>query len=310
MRGRKRLAFTLVELLVVIAIIGILVALLLPAIQAARESARRLQCVNNLKQFGLALHGFHDVQGRLPYYRTRHSIDGHTWYVEILPYIEAGNIYNQWVANDTTGNPYGPGYQYQPKEVVEHTVPLYYCPTRRSPPMFSDNEGQDHPNALPGSVGDYAACVHDAGTNWDGASDPTATNGAFAIGQGYNTPKSQSSLKLKNMEDGTSNTIFLGEKHVRASLITMPPYDNCIYNSDNAATSARAAGVRLFRGIPIGQGVPIASDPDEVYNKQFGSWHPETCNFLMGDGHVENVSPDIDLLVLKRMANRHDQGSF
>src|SRR5262245_25367012 len=92
--ARKRVAFTLVELLVVIAIIGVLVALLLPAVQAAREAARRMQCANNLKQLGLAVQNFHDTQGTLPpAYNLRHNGgnggDGYfTWFAHILPYVE------------------------------------------------------------------------------------------------------------------------------------------------------------------------------------------------------------------------------
>src|SRR5689334_10600515 len=85
--------FTLVELLVVIAIIGILIALLLPAVQAARESARRTQCVNNLKQFGLALHNYHDIIKGLPHSRVDPK---ETWAILILPYQEQSQFYDQW----------------------------------------------------------------------------------------------------------------------------------------------------------------------------------------------------------------------
>src|SRR5499427_6896199 len=93
----KRRAFTLVELLVVIAIIGVLVALLLPAVQAAREAARRMRCQNNLKQIGIAAHNFHDVNGELP--RAFSPITGLSWQVNILPFIEQQSLYNQF---DTT----------------------------------------------------------------------------------------------------------------------------------------------------------------------------------------------------------------
>src|SRR5262245_16032316 len=92
----RRSGFTLVELLVVIAIIGVLVALLLPAVQAARESARRMQCSNHLKQIGLAVHGFEDVNKVIPYTRldTRE-----TYAVLLLPYLEQGNLFSQWDMN-------------------------------------------------------------------------------------------------------------------------------------------------------------------------------------------------------------------
>src|SRR5438045_1403178 len=89
----RRRAFTLVELLVVIAIIGVLVALLLPAVQAAREAARRMRCQNNLKQIGIASHNFHDTIGELP--RAYSPVTGLSWHVNILPYIEQQNLYSQ-----------------------------------------------------------------------------------------------------------------------------------------------------------------------------------------------------------------------
>src|SRR3954454_5903389 len=108
-----RRAFTLVELLVVIAIIGVLVALLLPAVQAAREAARRMQCQNNLKQIGLASHNHHDVVGELP--RAYSPVTGLSWHVYILPYIEQQALYNNFdltTANNThtsanRNDPYG-----------------------------------------------------------------------------------------------------------------------------------------------------------------------------------------------------------
>src|SRR5437870_10821479 len=93
-RKTLRRAFTLVELLVVIAIIGVLVALLLPAVQMAREAARRSSCQNNLHQIGIAIHNFHDVRGTLPPLRV--SNNQASWFVLIMPYMEQGNIEKLW----------------------------------------------------------------------------------------------------------------------------------------------------------------------------------------------------------------------
>src|SRR5213595_1025276 len=93
MSPRPRYGFTLVELLVVIAIIGVLVSLLLPAVQAAREAARRSQCQNHLKQVGLGVHGFEDIYKSLPHSRYD---DRYTWAVEILPFLEQKALFEQW----------------------------------------------------------------------------------------------------------------------------------------------------------------------------------------------------------------------
>jgi prepilin-type N-terminal cleavage/methylation domain-containing protein len=131
----RRNGFTLVELLVVIAIIGVLIALLLPA---AREAARRMQCNNNLKQIGLALHNYHDVNDALPYNARANASIGRSWSVAIFPFIEQQAVFSQLKFNINwnipyAGSPSNPDYVQTWTALNGFTVPGYYCPSSDLP---------------------------------------------------------------------------------------------------------------------------------------------------------------------------------
>src|SRR5687767_6993146 len=123
-RRCERQAFTLVELLVVIAIIGVLVALLLPAVQAAREASRRMQCSNNLKQIALALHNYHDVHKTFPpaYIPDADGKPMHSWRVLILPYIEQQPLFTQYDFNEPWNGPNN-------SRLANISIPVYHCPS-------------------------------------------------------------------------------------------------------------------------------------------------------------------------------------
>ncbi len=154
---RRRGGFTLIELLVAIAIIALLVGLLLPAIQKARESANRISCANNLKQITLAMHHYHLDNEHLP---PRCVLEnGATWAVLILPYLEQENLYRQW----DLGQSY-----YDQGDVARTTAySIYFCPSRRGrntlPASLSGDQrwfgGNNFGPNVPGALGDYAACL-------------------------------------------------------------------------------------------------------------------------------------------------------
>lgn len=305
MQRASKSAFTLVELLVVIAIIGILVALLLPAIQAAREAARRSQCQNNLKQIGLAIHMFHDRKQALP--PSRLPCHHRTWASLIWPYIEQGNASDQWDQQRS--------YYYQPLENLQIQVASYLCPSRRSTPQLSiEGDARAGVSHRAGALSDYAVSVGD-GVNYrgDGGSDEAVTmalpNGPFRSGQGqcfgfdpdlrFNGSY-KSIISFKTIEDGLSNTIFVGEKHIPdgTDAFGKKSYsDNSVYNPDFHPTISRYGGPES----------PIASPTDKlIENSQFGSWHPGVCQFIFGDGSIQSVNNDLDLLVLQRLNNIRD----
>jgi prepilin-type N-terminal cleavage/methylation domain-containing protein len=151
-----RRGFTLIELLVVIAIIAILVGMLLPAVQRARESANRISCANNLKQIGLAMHAYHNTNRALP--PSRFDLQGATWAVLIMPYLEQKDLFNAWTLSAT---------YYQQNDTARLTaLSIYFCPSRPRVSMGSPSIAGDPPNGpgnVPGALGDYACNVGTTG---------------------------------------------------------------------------------------------------------------------------------------------------
>lgn len=202
-----RSAFTLVELLVVIAIIGILVGLLLPAVQSAREAARRMQCSNNLKQLGLALQNYHDQfktfptvvnygNGKvLPYTTAYH----HTWLTSLLPFFEQGPLYN---TIDFTQRAWGQSF-------INKPVPTFRCPSDATYDVIKDSHGGILTPTSYGAAEGYhwwdTAGIN-VGAPWNGFADPLTVSGdlsgVFAVTRWS---------KMSNILDGTSNTIVVAE---------------------------------------------------------------------------------------------------
>lgn len=326
MATRIHRGFTLVELLVVIAIIGVLVALLLPAVQAAREAARRTQCQNNLKQIGLALQSYHDVRKAIP--PSRVPCHHGTWAVFLWPFLEQAAVAERWLD--------GKAYYAQPKENTDVQLAGYLCPSRRSGRQLSifyngqgDARPQSESNHIPGGLSDYACSIGD-GIDYTGDGDPEDTppddtgipNGAFVSGTASQcfgfSPKDQyfegdykSKTSFKKVTDGLSNTIFIGEKHVCAPCPDSSGFltvengfgkkeydDNSIYNPDFHRTFARYGGPES----------PLATTGQESLppHSNFGSWHPGVCYFTLGDSSVRGINDGIDPIVLGYLCNKDD----
>jgi len=313
---QSKRAFTLVELLVVIAIIGVLVALLLPAVQAAREAARRSQCQNNLKQIGLAIQMHHDALKFIP--NSRRSCDYITWAGTIWPYLEQSNIATRW---DPTKSYYG-----QREEVRQYQVATYLCPSRRSPPQISvDGDNDTGGPFTPGAVGDYACNLGDV--TFSGSDSPVdnfdimqSTNGAFIAGgqvpkEGQEDASCKNvqpgkiairyKLKFQQIEDGLSNVPFIGEKQVTEPFFGYKSYnDTSIYNPDYKYSFGRFGGPTNY-----GLGTPQdGADGNglQTFNKIFGSPHSGICQFVFGDGRVRSIDNGIDLKTLAYLLNRSD----
>ncbi len=307
MRIGRRSAFTLVELLVVIAIIGILVALLLPAVQAAREAARRTSCTNNLKNIGLAIHNFHDSQGYLP--NSRRICDYKTWAAELWPYIEETALAAEW---DPTQDYYG-----QTDRMRTYQVSLYLCPSRgRELPAISLDGDSDssHPGNHPGALGDYACNV---GTDiylsdhpFEETSGPFVYSGAVFVEDCGDVPGGPGSLNPVNkltfakIEDGLTKTLFIGEKHVPQNFMGVGALnDNSVYNPDYLKSHGRFGGIDNPLS-STNQGNTEATV--DQFNANFGSAHPSVCHFVYGDGRVNGLAYSVNTRVLRYMCDRKD----
>ncbi len=321
--ARRRCAwrgFTLVELLVVIAIIGILVALLLPAIQAAREAARRTQCVNNLKQIGLAVQNYHDVHDALPPMRV--ADHQQTWLALILPHLEEQQVADLWDANR------GCFYD-QTLELRTIQIKGFVCPSQHHDGFLvtaTPDSVHSHPGSDPlagtagyqGSISDYRAvagstCVvphREPGQPTNpivytefNQSSAHLTDGALPQADHKNksvkyttTPTTRGVLSfrartsLKDITDGTSKTLMAGEVGRRTS------------------ESGHALNGDHFPGLWVGELEPFCQrcgqSADEGGDGGFGGVHPGTVNFLMCDASVQAISRETNLAVLDRMATR------
>jgi prepilin-type N-terminal cleavage/methylation domain-containing protein len=290
--------FTLIELLLVIAIIALLVGLLLPAVQNAREAGLRAACNNNLKQLGIAFSHYHLGNEKLP--PNRLSDIHPTWAVLILPYIEQEGLYQQWTLPPPDQPTDFNSSYYKQSDVARLTsVPGYFCPARRqasSAGVSISGDEDDDPGPgphVPGALGDYATCT---GTdNCDGCDcDGHVYNGAFRAGINQ-YGKLLGAIRFTDIIDGPSNTIFAGEKNVPQGAFGHGLYDCSVYNGDYWMCSSRSAGpnYRVARSV---------NDP----TLGFGGPHPGVCLFVFGDGSVHPISNNVDPNVMALLANIAD----
>ena len=276
-------AFTLVELLVVITIIGVLIALLLPAVQAARESARRMSCSNNLKQIGLAMHMHHDAKNRLPdgwtgYDATSGSplYNGPTgwgWAARLLPYLEQSGAYDGLMHVDLAVT------DAQNQLARETALAVFRCPSDTGEP-FCDLGG--YRAATSNYVGVFGSIeLHEAVEN-------AAANGGQCLGDGVFFHNSR--LNFRDIRDGLSQTFMVGERGVKEEQF----YSTWVGVFPSAEHSpARVVGVAAS---------PPNAVSDEPHN--FSSFHPSGTQFLSCDGSVRLISENIETNVYHALCTR------
>ena len=293
----KRNGFTLVELLVVIAIIGILIALLLPAVQAAREAARRMHCSNNLKQWGLALLNYHEAHGHFPPGATwgpDASKIGWSGHAFLLPYLELGSTFDQMKLENYSTD-------FVNRTIPEETPAVFACPS----------DGTDQTDRIA-----QTWKVEWWNTNYVGVmgsgQDGKHSSGSHTSCGAYNTdgvlyPRSE--VSIRDITDGTSQTLAFGERTydlrswVKGAYGGQPgstPASGCVFSTKNVTYPINSdPTIYCYKDCPGGRTCMF----NDLF---FGSRHPGGSQFVFADGSVQFVSESIDFQVYQDLGSRND----
>lgn len=322
-RKVPRSGFTLVELLVVIAIIGVLIALLLPAVQAAREAARRSSCLNNLKQLGLSLHTYHDVNGHMPLASELATTAGArppSWIVHVLPFMEQNNAYSQSIFDGNNWRGDG-SIANQNAGIFDGLVlPVLNCPSSPMPTTRTDDH-ETQISCYAGVAGDYNEGI----SWWNGYHGMTDYNGVIIKTDHVNSSK----LRMAMITDGTSNTLAIGEQsdwtHVRDTTTgEVELYDHRASNWKGGAwcggggeetkgecyvqcVSSTRVGINYVpsgKHSPHGVGMYWYGRPGN--HTIFLSAHPTGCQFVLADGSVRFFSENMSFDTMTKLSNRED----
>jgi len=307
----KPSGFTLVELLVVIAIIGVMVGLLLPAVQAAREAARRMSCTNNMKQIGLALHNYHGAFNCLPAGSTGvlnaagTNFNGHgwTWQAAVLPYIEQSSLYDAIQGPDGMGNERGDQNSGKPLVLRETDISVFWCPSQTDvrqgpqknnyqPSNYNGNMGTRIGNGNDDCIGIGIATPQDMMTKPWGCMNG---NGVFHV---------NSRIRFADVKDGLSSTIFVSE---------VPDTGGAAMGGFSAGCDRRAVFSNGADANPPTEMTEymIAAEGNDPINggaeEAAGSWHPGGAHFVMGDGSVRFMSENMDMKTYQAVSTRAEQ---
>lgn len=322
MRHTSKRGFTLVELLVVIAIIGILVGLLLPAVQAAREAARRMECSNNLKQIGIAMHNYHDVHRAMPIGSLGRLKDA--WTLRILPQMEQSTVFDQLLVGwDLAGFAAGPN-----AAVLNEWAPsVYWCPSSAAKRMQLRT---DVAGVLFSSIS-YIG-ISGAPTSATSATDPTGQGRCISGSHGYacanGTILPNRVTKFRDLTDGLSNTVVVGESSswgkTAAGAITeirsSSEWGGWGGVGADQTPPTNGTGSYVWSGTPWCRNITSVRYPINTtreitgsggnhrdgVNNSLHSMHPGGAQVLRGDGGVGFLGETMEFVVLRNLCIRDD----
>lgn len=290
----QRVGFTLVELLVVIAIIGILIALLLPAVQSAREAARRSQCTNNLKQLALAIQLYHDAKGSYPMSSNSRIVGntGFSWMSAILPFFDQTALFSEIDFNKNILDGSLTDNVRSNRDVINSPIPMLLCPTDPTQAVRSDLArfwawpGEPTPTQPASRGGPAAVTTYMGYQGIDFDNDPP--NGMFE-----RSPNRK--MKISDIRDGTTNVMMTGERS--------PSYSPwCAWSAGNGVWIVTNYSINQFRK----RNPQI--DPTEVGGEKYGaiSLHPDGVHVGMADGSVHFFNQNMNLVIYQQLAHHAD----